>query len=216
MNAEPAGPRQCHSGSAEADATARGSGTDKAAVALPGTAERQRLAVEAAVTGLRWRRRCGGAMHGMIFSPFLSLSLPSPQGWRTAIGEKKRSAGERGSAGRRGGRGRERGGGTRGGGGGAGGLEGGGGIRASGDFFLDNPRSAHRAPQLRRPNYGRATTKKHLRPAVKNPATNQGLGPSKAAWKSLGPTTGVWPPADLFSRATPRAPPSMPRLTQPR
>jgi hypothetical protein len=108
-----------------------------------------------------------------------------------------------------GGEGRVRGGGGGGGGGGRRAGGGGGGRFAPAEIFLGQPQKPE-AP-TEHPSCGRrvrATTKKYLRPAVKNPATNQGLGPSKAAWKSLGPTTGVWPPADLFSRAAPRAPPS--------
>jgi hypothetical protein len=105
-------------------------------------------------------------------------------------------------------RGRGREGGVRGGGGRAGGLGGeGGGDSRQRRFFWTTPEAPTEHPSCGR--RVRATTKKCLKPAVnKNPATNQGLGPSKAAWKSLGPTTGVWPPADLFSRAAPRAPPS--------
>jgi hypothetical protein len=124
-----------------------------------------------------------------------SKTLPqSPGGRRTAIGEKKTVGWGTG--------------GLRGGGGGgrrAGGWGGGRGFAPAEICFWTTPEAPTEHPSCGR--RVRATTEKHLKPAVKNSATNQGLGPSKAAWKSLGPTTGVWPPADLFSRATPRAPP---------
>jgi hypothetical protein len=95
---------------------------------------------------------------------------------------------------------------------GQGGWGAGGGDSRQRRFFWTTPEAPTEHPSCGR--RVRATTKQYLKPAVKNPATNQGLGPSKAAWKILGPTTGVWPPAGLFSRAAPRAPPPSRRLNE--